>query len=250
MGYEMRSSKDTEAMLRRQLLFYAQTQDQILEDAKNLAQEFYSFQKTFAHQIRRDDEKREWSDLSINVRKIRGYVIIHWRVRKWYKSSKDGKKSFNAEHIKKQRNSKNYKRSLAMYTSPLEFDTVMELEDKFIHLREMSIVVRDAHKQLMSTAKKLGLNLEEKTQAGEQETAYAIHDRIGNLLMLLRYRLWPRQSEADTQAGFVPLIDASAGVPREANAQAVQISLRKIDREHETLGDLLMGKSPAKGGHH
>lgn len=234
-------------MLHRQMLFYVQTQDQILEDAKNLALEFYDFQKTFAYQVRRDEERKEWSDLSINVRKIRGYVVIHWRVRKWYKSSKDGKRSFNAEHIKKQRNSKNYKRALAAYTSPSEFDTVMELEDKFIKLREMSITVREAQKQLMSTARKLGFQIDERSsQSSDQESAYSIHDRVGNLLLLLRYRLWPKQSEADIQAGFVPLIDASAGVPRDANAQAVQTSLRKIENEHAVLGDLLLGKNQAQ----
>ncbi len=124
--------KDTEAMLRRQMLFYVQVQDQILEDARKMVKTFYEEQNLRSHQIRKDNENREWSDLSISVRKLRGYVTIQWRIRMWYKSSRDGRKGFNAKHLSKGRNTKNYKKSLAAYASPAEYDAVMALEEQVI----------------------------------------------------------------------------------------------------------------------
>ncbi|QFX96177.1 conjugative transfer protein MobI(A/C) [Acidithiobacillus thiooxidans] len=249
LNFSPESLKDIEALLRRQMLFYAQAQDQILAEAKKLAGEFYIFQKQLSHQIRMDNENREWSDLSISVRKLRGYVTIQWRIRYWYKSSRDGRKGFNAKHLSKSKNSSHYKKSLAKEASAAEFQTVMQLEDQFIVLRHLSGVVRDAQKQLVDTMKSLGIDYSANSVlSADQESAYALHERIGNLLLLLHYRLWPQHNAADTQAGFVPLIDPKAGVSRNVDPTALHAALSRMEQSYAELEQLFMGKSQSAAG--
>lgn len=248
--YSSEALQDIDALFRRQILFYAQAQDQILEEAKALTKAFYAFQKNLSHQIRKDTELREWSDLSISVRKLRGYVTIQWRVRMWYKSTRDGRKGFNAKHLGKRKNSTNYKQSLAKVASAAEYQTVMDLEDRFVTLRHWSVVIHEARKHMLQTAATLGIAIkDDPAYLIGQESAPVIHERIGNLLLLLRYRLWPEHSEADLQAGFIPLIDPRAGLTGDVDAQAAHATLQKLEQDYTNLGHILRGKTHRKNDH-
>ncbi|MBE7563895.1 hypothetical protein H7F10_13270 [Acidithiobacillus sp. HP-6] len=240
MDYQT-EKRNLEVMFQRQMLFYQQVQDLIFEDAQKKAQEFYASQKKLSQQIHKDNQTKEWSDLSIAVRKtINGSVTVHWRSRIWYKSSNNSRKNFNARHISKARNSQNYKKSLAKHATTEEYETVMRLEDQFEKLRKFSRSVQDARRQLLKTAKELGFSIKDDPFIIGQESAYALHEQIGNLMLLLRHKIWPTQTDADRQADFVQLVDPHAGLPRNVDTRELHASLQKLEEAHVVLGNLLI----------
>ena len=117
----------------------------------------------------------------------------------------------------------------------------MELEDQFVSLRNFSTTVRDAQRRMLNTAKALGFSIKnEHAFVSDKESVLDMHEQIGNLILLLRYRLWPIQTEADLQAGFIPLINPQAGLRREVDPRAVHTALQKIEEAHRALGNLLL----------
>ena len=242
MNKETEARKNVEVFIQRQMLFYQNVQNIIFEEAQRLAEEFYVNQKALSDQARKDNKNREWSDLSIAVRKsYNNCVTIYWRIRIWYKSADNDKPKFNAQHISKARNSHNYKKALAKHATAAEYNNVMELEDQFVSLRNFSTTVRDAQRRMLNTAKALGFSIKnEHAFVSDKESVLDMHEQIGNLILLLRYRLWPIQTEADLQAGFIPLINPQAGLRREVDPRAVHTALQKIEEAHRALGNLLL----------
>ncbi|MBU2839162.1 hypothetical protein HF670_06200 [Acidithiobacillus thiooxidans] len=241
MNHQTEARRNLEVMFQRQMLFYQQVQDIIFDDAQKKAQEFYAIQKKLSQQVHKDNQNKDWSDLSIAVRKtINGSVTVHWRIRIWYKSTNNSRKNFNARHISKARNSQNYKKSLAKHAIAEEYETVMKLEDQFERLRKFSKTVQDARRQMLKTSKELGFSMKDEPFIIGQESAYALHEQIGNLMLLLRHKIWPTQTDADRQADFVPLIDPHAGLPRDVDTRELNTSLQKLEEAHVVLGNLLI----------
>ena len=121
-------------IFRRQMFFYDLAQDAILEEAQDGAKSFFLSQEKRANKLRMDSENREWSDLSVQTRKWRGQVVIHWRIRYWYKARRDGRKRFHAKHLSKAKSSYNYKRAISKEATVDEYEEAIAMEEHFIHL--------------------------------------------------------------------------------------------------------------------
>ena len=237
------SMQELAQIFRRQMFFYDLAQDAILEEAQARAKAFFMAQKKRSEKLRMDSENREWSDLSVQVRKWRGQVVIYWRIRYWYKARRDGRKRFHAKHLAKTKSSYNYKRAISKEATTEEYGEAIALEEHFIHLRQRSMAIFHARKALLSISKELGIELRETERINrEAETAYAIHERMGNLLLLLRHRIWPDRSEADKDAGFVPMVDAMSGL-NNVDPRALNDALKEMDSAYEKLRKALLAKN-------
>ena len=235
--------QEMQQMLRRQMYFFAQMQEQIQDEARQLVESFYVRQKARSQAIRKESDLREWSDLSVQVRLLRGQqVTIHWRKKNWYRSSRDGKLHFQTEHITKPHGSHDYKKTLAKQATSTEYEDVMALEGRFSELREYAKRLHQMQADLRKAANQMELALPESERTGkDRESAWAIQERIGNLIHLLKYRLWPNESEADQQAGFIPMVDGASGLGHDIDPRKVRVALDALMAAHEVLLDVFSG---------
>lgn len=234
---------EMQQMQRRQVYFFMRMQEQIQSEAQRLVDRFYARQKSRSQVIRKESDLREWSDLSVQVRLLRGQqVTIHWRKKIWYRSSRDSKLHFQTVHITKPKGSRDYKKALAKHATSVEYDDVMALEDRFAELREYARQVHRMQVELRKVSGQMDIALPESERTGkESESAWAIQERIGNLIAVLKYRLWPNESEADRQADFVPMLDGAAGVRQDVDPRKVRAAVDALMAAHEALLSAISG---------
>lgn len=233
---DLQIKSEMQQMFRRQLFLYEQSQERIFEEAKKIAHIFYRHQKARSEAVRAESAKQEWSDLSVQVRRWRKQILITWRVRYWFKSHKDGRRRFSSTHLTKKKNVHHYKVALSKVASTEEYEEVMEMEEKFTALRMYSRQLHQMEKDIQDAADMLGIALPETERtAQDTETAWAIQERIGNLLNLLKVRLWPNLSDADEQAGFVPMIAPGSGAGNGVDPRKMMDAITEMNQAYAKI---------------
>ena len=229
-------SREFATLSHRQSVQYGLFQEQLHEQALSLAREFMRHRNAESFASR---NREEWSDLSVQVRRLRGSVTIHWRIRSWYKAHEDGTRRANSKHIhKSSKSAEDYRGALARLAKAWEYEEVMEAERRFARIRAISSALLAAEKTMEKMAKEMDSVVPSMT-AVTTESPYSIVERIGNLSSLLRAKLWPNARPEDVEAGFVPSISESSGIPTSVNPIEVDAALIAMDSNIHHLSDLL-----------
>lgn len=214
-------------------------QDEIYDHAEALTGKFMSARSGKAKGRKNKDQ---WSDLTIQVRRLRGTVTIHWRHRQWFKTH-EGKSSYTTRHIRKN-NREGYAGSLRKLAGDWEMTEVIALEREFETLRKtsssllkmkhMAVAMRRLfHAEGMNTA--VNGDIE-----APGETVHHTIERAASLLTRMEWMLWPQRTAADVEAGFVPAIAESSGAnPTTVDAPKADAMIRQAASALEALGTML-----------
>ncbi len=231
----------------QQSVQYDVLQNMLYQEARKLAGQFMS--KRAGHYVRdaeSDDEK--WSDLSLQVKMFRGTVVIHWRRRQWYKSTKSNKRVMLVSHLKRAGARKSYVKTLKVAAKPWEQEEVLSLEEAFEQIRSTSSGLSRAKKNLMNLAEITSQTIpKEFIHGSETETAHVTLERLGNLTLLLQAKLWPNARQEDMDVGFVPIIDEQSGVSRQVDSAAANAAIRELVASIHKLSGILY-QSPSTHG--
>ena len=231
----------------QQSVQYDVLQNILYQEARKLAGQFMS--RRAGHYVRdagSDDEK--WSDLSLQVKMFRGTVIIHWRRRQWYKSTKSNKRVMLASHLKRAGARKSYVKTLKGAAKPWEQEEVLALEETFEQIRSTSSGLSRARKNLTNLAALTGQTIpKEFIHDRENETAHATLERIANLALLLQAKLWPNARQEDMDVGFVPMIDEQSGVSRQVDSATANEAIRELVASIHKLSGLLYQSQDTTG---
>ena len=231
-------------MFVQQAVQYDLLQNILYQEAKKLAGEFMA--RRAGHYIREaesDDEK--WSDLSLQVKMFRGTVVIHWRKRQWYKSTKTNKRTMIANHLKRAGVGKSYLKTLKAAAKSWEQEEVLSLEETFEQIRTTSSGLSRAKKHLTKLASQIGQTVpNDFIQRNQEESAQVTLERIQNLTTILQGKLWPNARQEDMDVGFVPIIDEQSGVSRQVDSAAANTAIRElVDSIHKLSGILYQTSS-------
>lgn len=226
-------------MFLQQAVQYDLLQNTLYQEAKKLAGEFMS--RRAGHYIRdAESEDEKWSDLSIQVKMFRGTVIIHWRKRQWYKSTKTNKRTMIASHLKRAGTGKSYMKTLKSAAKAWEQEEVLCLEDTFEQIRLTSSGLSRAKKNLTKLASQIGQTVpNDFIQGNKTETAHVTLERLNNLTAILHGKLWPNARQEDMDVGFVPIIDEQSGVSRQVDSAAANMAIRELLESIHKLSGIL-----------
>lgn len=240
-------SKEFLHLLLRQITLIDLAQDALTDEARRISTKFMQDQEQRSRTALSEGEKAMWSNLTIQVRSRSNYLSIHWHYRKWGTYKEGGiKRRYRSEHIKKDRHAKTYLSAVLALSKPAQYESITEAERRFAEIRSLYadlLSMRKSIKNMIRDFDASGLMQDAFYQDNRSdETVPMLHERAGNLMLMMRRKLWPTFTQADMDAGFVPPISADSGVSTRCDALRLYTAIEQSLQAHEHLTDAIFSE--------